>query len=158
LLIGGGFPQIHASDLAANTPMRLAIKRFADDGGAISAECAGLLYLGRELDGAPMCDVLPTTAVMAPRLTLGYRSAVALGDNVVCEEGQRVNGHEFHHTRVSHDGDTTAQAAWAWKDAAGQPTTEGVALGAIHASYLHVHWAGHPAMATRFVSHAALAG
>jgi cobyrinic acid a,c-diamide synthase len=155
LLIGGGFPQIHASDLAANTPMRLAIKKFADDGGAISAECAGLLYLGRELDGAPMCGVLPITARMAPRLTLGYRSAVALGDNVLCEQGQRVNGHEFHHTRIEHDGDDKARSAWAWKDAAGLSTTEGVGRGRVHASYLHVHWAGYPAVARRFVSRAA---
>jgi cobyrinic acid a,c-diamide synthase len=155
LLIGGGFPQIHVSDLAANTPMRMAIRRFADDGGAISAECAGLLYLGRELDGAPMCGVLPITARMAPRLTLGYRSAVALDDNVLCEQGQRVNGHEFHHTQVEHDGDGKDRSAWAWKDAAGLSTTEGVARGGVHASYLHVHWAGYPAMASRFVSRAA---
>jgi cobyrinic acid a,c-diamide synthase len=158
LLIGGGFPQIHAGDLTANTPMRLAIRKFAEDGGAIAAECAGLLYLGRELDGAPMCGVLPITARMAPSLSLGYRSAVALADNVLCEAGQRVSGHEFHRTQVSHDGGgnaSAALAAWGWKDSAGLPTTEGVSLGTVHASYLHVHWAGHPAMATRFVSHAA---
>ena len=155
LLIGGGFPEIHASDLAANAPMRQAIRRFADDGGAISAECAGLLYLGRELDGAPMCGVLPLTARMGPRLTLGYRSAVALSDNVLCGAGQRVNGHEFHRTQVDLDADGTDLAAWAWKDGAGRPATEGLARGAVHASYLHVHWAGYPAMAARFVSHAA---
>ena len=155
LLIGGGFPEIHASDLAANAPMRLAIRRFADDGGAISAECAGLLYLGRELDGVPMCDVLPLTVRMGPRLTLGYRSAVALSDNVLCDEGQRVNGHEFHRTQVELDADDSALAAWAWKDGAGRSTTEGLARGAVHASYLHVHWAGHPAMATRFVGQSA---
>jgi cobyrinic acid a,c-diamide synthase len=155
LLIGGGFPELHVSDLAANAPLRQAIRRFADDGGAISAECAGLLYLGRELDGAPMCGVLPLTARMGPRLTLGYRSAVALSDNVLCGEGQRVKGHEFHRTQVDLDAGGTARAAWAWQDGAGGPATEGLADGAVHASYLHVHWAGHPAMATRFVSRAA---
>jgi len=155
LLIGGGFPEIHASTLAANAPLRRVIRKFADDGGAISAECAGLLYLGRELDGAPMCGVLPLTARMGPRLTLGYRTAVALSDNVLCGEGQRVNGHEFHRTRVDLDTDNAVQAAWAWKDGAGRPATEGLAQGAVHASYLHVHWAGYPAMAARFVSRAA---
>jgi cobyrinic acid a,c-diamide synthase len=155
LLIGGGFPQIHASDLSANTSMRLAIRKFADDGGAISAECAGLLYLGRELDGAPMCGVLPMTAQMGPTLTLGYRSAVALSDNALCLQGQRVNGHEFHRTQINLDAGSTALTAWAWQDAAGRPATEGLTCGAVHASYLHVHWAGHPSMATRFVSRAA---
>ena len=155
LLIGGGFPQIHASDLSANTSLRAEIRKFADDGGAISAECAGLLYLGRELDGAPMCGVLPLTARMGPRLSLGYRTAVALSDNVLCRQGQRVNGHEFHRTQVDHGTDGTGLAAWAWQDGAGQPATEGLARGAVHASYLHVHWAGYPSIATRFVSHAA---
>jgi len=157
LLLGGGFPEIHATDLAANTPLRQAIRRFADDGGAISAECAGLLYLGRELDGLPMCGVLPMTARMGPSLTLGYRSAVALADTVLCAEGQRVSGHEFHRTQVELDGDAGALAAWAWQDGTGRPATEGLARGAVHASYLHVHWAGHPAMATRFVASAAQA-
>lgn len=155
LLIGGGFPEVHASDLAANTRLRQVIRKFADEGGAISAECAGLLYLGRELDGAPMCGVLPLTARMGPRLTLGYRTAVALSDNVLCSEGQRVNGHEFHRTQVDLDADGTALAAWAWKDGDGRSATDGLARGAVHASYLHVHWAGYPAMAARFVSHAA---
>jgi cobyrinic acid a,c-diamide synthase len=159
LLIGGGFPEIHASDLAANAPLRRAIRKFADDGGAISAECAGLLYLGRELDGAPMCGVLPLTARMGTRLRLGYRTAVALSDNVLCGAGQRVNGHEFHRTRVDLDleldTDGSTQAAWAWKDGAGRSAIEGLARGAVHASYLHVHWAGYPAMAARFVSQAA---
>jgi cobyrinic acid a,c-diamide synthase len=158
LLIGGGFPQVHAGHLAANAPLRRVIRKFADDGGAISAECAGLLYLGRELDGAPMCGVLPLTARMGPHLSLGYRSAVALDDNLLCGRGQRVNGHEFHRTQVDHDGDLRALAAWSWKDLAGRPASEGLARGAVHASYLHLHWAGYPSVATRFVSYAAEVG
>jgi cobyrinic acid a,c-diamide synthase len=155
LLFGGGFPEVHARDLAANTSLRMDIRKFADDGGVISAECAGMLYLGRELDGVSMCGVLPLTARMGPHLTLGYRSAVALSDNLLCGEGQRVEGHEFHRTQVDLDADGTASAAWAWMDGTGAPTTEGLARGAVHASYLHVHWAGHPAMATKFVARAA---
>jgi cobyrinic acid a,c-diamide synthase len=32
---------------------------------------------------------------------------------------------------------------------------EGVVDGSLHASYLHVHWAGHPGLAARFVAAAA---
>jgi len=155
MLLGGGFPEVHARDLAANTPMRLAVGRFVADGGAVSAECAGLLYLGRELDGAPMCGVLPVTGRMGPSLTLGYRSAVSLTDTVLCDEGQRVNGHEFHRTQVDLDAGRPGASAWAWQDGTGRPVTEGLASGAVHASYLHVHWAGYPAIAARFVASAA---
>ena len=33
-----------------------------------------------------------------PRLTLGYRAAVALTDSVLAPAGTRVRGHEFHRT------------------------------------------------------------
>ena len=66
-----------------------------------------------------------------------------------------MTGHEFHRT-VTTVADGTA--AWGWRDDAGRPTTEGLVRRRIHASYLHVHWAGHPHLAARFVSSAAEVG
>lgn len=97
LVIGGGFPEMYAPELSANEPLREAVAAFA---GPVTAECAGLLYLGRELDGRPMCGVLDTTARMSDRLTLGYREAVAISDNALAAAGTRVRGHEFHRTVV----------------------------------------------------------
>lgn len=155
VLIGGGFPEMHAKDLAANTAMRRSVAGFAADGGVISAECAGLLYLGQELDGLTMCGVLPGSAAMGPRLTLGYRTAVALGDSILCRAGERVTGHEFHRTVTDT---STATPAWAWQDNTGRAAAEGHADRRVHASYLHVHWAGHPQLAARFVAGAAAVG
>ena len=154
-MIGGGFPEVHAAALAANAGMRRSVAQLAADGGAIAAECAGMLYLGEELDGQPMCGVLPVTAAMGPSLTLGYRTAVALTDSILACTGERVTGHEFHRT-VTTVGDGTA--AWGWRDNAGRPTTEGLVRQRIHASYLHVHWAGNPHLAARFVGCAAEVG
>lgn len=94
LVIGGGFPEVHAADLAANTPLREQVARLAARGAPIVAECAGLLYLAASLDGAPMCGVLPTRARMTGRLTLGYREAVR-------PDGTVVRAHEFHRTACS---------------------------------------------------------
>jgi cobyrinic acid a,c-diamide synthase len=155
VVFGGGFPEMHAADLAANAGMRRSVAELAADGGAIAAECAGLLYLGEELDGQRMCGVLPVRAAMGPRLTLGYRTAVALTDSVLSRTGARVTGHEFHRTVATTGGGT---AAWGWRDNTDRPTTEGLVHRRIHASYLHVHWAGHPQLAGRFVASAAEAG
>src|SRR3712207_376401 len=95
LVVGGGFPEVHAADLSANETLRADIAELAARGGPVAAECAGLLYLARSLDGVPMCGLLPTDAVMSPRLTLGYREAVALSDSVLAPAGTRVRGHEF---------------------------------------------------------------
>ncbi|MBL7499796.1 cobyrinate a,c-diamide synthase [Frankia sp. CN7] len=102
LVIGGGFPQLHAGALAANAALRARVRAFAATGAPVAAECAGLLYLSRALDDAPMCGVLgEVTAAMTPRLTLGYREAVAATDSVLAARGTRARGHEFHRTATS---------------------------------------------------------
>ncbi len=83
LVLGGGFPEEHASDLSANIRLRDAVARLARSGAPVIAECAGLLYLAQELDGRPMCGVLAVTGRMTSRLTLGYRDAVAAADSVL---------------------------------------------------------------------------
>ena len=79
LVLGGGFPEVHASELSANERLRADVARLAGSGTPVAAECAGLLYLATELDGQPMCGVLDATARMTGQLTLGYRDAVAAG-------------------------------------------------------------------------------
>ncbi|MDL4777499.1 cobyrinate a,c-diamide synthase [Spirillospora sp. NBC_01491] len=152
VVIGGGFPEMYAADLSANEPLRRALAAFAGApdtagrAGPVYAECAGLLYLAEELDGEPMCGVLPgVTATMAPRLTLGYRAAVAVSDSVVARVGERVHGHEFHRT-VTEPGHGTTPA-WQWSTSG----PEGFVRGDCVASYLHLHWAGTPQFATRMV-------
>jgi len=148
LVIGGGFPEVHAADLAANEPLRSAIRDLAASGAPVAAECAGLLYLAQTLDGHRMCGVLDASAQMTGRLSLGYREAVAPDDSVLAAAGTRVRGHEFHRTRVTRCADGTP--AWQWQGAEGS-LTDGVIAGNVHASYLHLHWAGNPGMAQRFV-------
>ncbi|MYR42436.1 cobyrinate a,c-diamide synthase, partial [Streptomyces sp. SID5910] len=72
LVIGGGFPEVYASELSANEALRKCVAELAFRGAPVAAECAGLLYLCRELDGLPMCGVLDASARMSERLTLGY--------------------------------------------------------------------------------------
>ena len=142
LVLGGGFPEVHASDLSANEPLRADVARLARSGAPVAAECAGLLYLARELDGLPMCGVLDATARMTPRLTLGYRDAVAAGSSVLTPAGTAVRGHEFHRTTVVPG--NPAAPAWSFGG-----KEEGFVQGGVHASYLHLHWAGYPDLARR---------
>ncbi|MCD9879017.1 cobyrinate a,c-diamide synthase [Streptomyces guryensis] len=147
LVIGGGFPEVYASELSANEPLRKAVGALAESGAPVAAECAGLLYLCRELDGQPMCGVLDARARMSGRLTLGYRDAVAVSDSVLAPAGTRMQGHEFHRTVV----EPGAGAAPAWGVRAPVPRVEGFVQQGVHASYLHTHWASEPGVARRFV-------
>jgi cobyrinic acid a,c-diamide synthase len=135
VIVGGGFPELHAADLAANEKLRRRMREFT---GPIVAECAGLLYLATTLDGHPMCGVIDATATMTPKLTLGYRRATATRDSVTSRAGQTVHAHEFHRTAITPPGDVWGSVG-------------GYAVGTVSASYLHVHWAGYPEFAQRFV-------
>ncbi|WP_305784280.1 cobyrinate a,c-diamide synthase [Symbioplanes lichenis] len=158
LVVGGGFPEVYAAELSANEPLRAAVARHAAHGLPIAAECAGLLWLCRTLDGKPMCGVLDAEAAMTPSLTLGYRDAVALSDSPLFPAGSRATGHEFHRTTVHPRSglllEPAGGAAWAWRGA----DPEGFATPQLHASYLHLHWAGDRAIAHRLVTAAASAG
>ncbi|WMI59905.1 cobyrinate a,c-diamide synthase [Streptomyces rochei] len=147
LVVGGGFPEVYAAELSANEPLRKAVAELALSGAPVAAECAGLLYLCRELDGLPMCGVLDASARMSERLTLGYRDAVAVSDSALAAAGTRMRGHEFHRTAV----EPGAGAAPAWGMRAPERRVEGFVERGVHASYLHTHWASEPGVARRFV-------
>ncbi|SHL78511.1 cobyrinate a,c-diamide synthase [Actinacidiphila paucisporea] len=147
-VLGGGFPELHAEQLSANNSLRQEIAALR---APVAAECAGLLYLSRTLDGHPMCGRLPVEARMTGRLTLGYREAVALADSPLAAQGTRMRGHEFHRTAV----DPPQGAAAAWGFTQPERKTEGFVDANVHASYLHLHWAAEPSLATRFVERCA---
>jgi cobyrinic acid a,c-diamide synthase len=156
LIIGGGFPEAHAAELSANERLRAEVAALARAGAPVIAECAGLLYLARSLDGHPMCGVLDAQAAMTGRLTLGYRDAVAAAASPLAPAGLRVHGHEFHRTAIKPPSDGPAgraapSSAWHWNHR-GTAVTEGFVQGWVHASYLHTHWNGVPGAAARLVA------
>jgi cobyrinic acid a,c-diamide synthase len=152
LYLGGGFPEMHATELSANDALRHQIRAAIEDGMPTVAECAGLLYLCRSLDGVPMVGAVKAAAIMTKRLTLSYRTVIADRDHLLARGGTQVTGHEFHRTTVepSHG----PAAAWLLD---GEPI--GFSLDpadtgheTLHASYLHLHWAGYPELAQRFAN------
>jgi cobyrinic acid a,c-diamide synthase len=148
LLLAGGFPEAFGAQLSANVVLRGEIAAFARAGRPVLAECGGLLYLARELDGHAMCGVIDGQGAMTDRLTLGYREAVATSDHPAWPAGTAVRGHEFHYSRV--DG-PAASPAWRLR-ARGTERLEGHVAGSVHASYLHTHWAATPDIAARLLA------
>ncbi len=145
LYLGGGFPEVHAGELSRNHRLRKELLEAVAAGVPTVAECAGLLYLCRTLDGRPMVGALAADATMTPRLTLGYRTAVVPDDQLAGPAETRVRGHEFHRTLVTPEhGDPAAYLV--------DQGSHGFGSASLTASYLHVHWAGHPQLAERFAA------
>lgn len=146
LLAGGGFPEVHAADLAANQPLLANVRRLAAAGLPIWAECGGLLWLSRSLDGTPMAGVVPADARMTDRLTLGYRTAHTEVDSPIADAGQTIRGHEFHYSAVEPSGDAlNLTSRWVQR-------TDGFASPTQLASYLHYHPGGDPTPVERFAA------
>lgn len=149
LILPGGYPELHLRALSANVSMRKAVQHFP---GIIYAECGGYIYLMESLECSgstlPLCAALPLRARMeAQRVALGYREARALGGPWA---GLTLRGHEFHYSRITHRPDALPSL---WRCCAPGSTAyfeDGVALGHIFASYLHISLLSHPTAALRF--------
>jgi len=145
MYFGGGFPEVFAQQLTENTSARDAVKTAIMTGMPAIAECGGLMYLCEQIidfEGKSwsMAGVLPTSAVMGGRLTLGYRRAVALQDNLLVKAGTTVYGHEFHRSSLTL---TPSQPLFETSryDCEENMGCEGWGLPVnIHASYVHQHW------------------
>jgi cobyrinic acid a,c-diamide synthase len=154
LLAGGGFPEVHVHDLAANEALLADVRERVAGGLPTWAECGGLLWLCRSLDGVPLAAVVPAEARMTERLTLGYRTATALLSSPVAAAGETLRGHEFHYSDISYSdlSPVTSEpprsalelrARWGSR-------RDGFATSSLLATYLHVHPGGDPSPVERF--------
>ncbi len=152
--LGGGFPELFAADLAANQSLLRTLRAAARRGLPVYAECGGLMYLARALTDTEgrrhaLAGLVPAEVTLAgARLTLGYREAEAVRASLLLRPGERVRGHEFHYSRLA----SPRLALAAYRIPGRQPEREGYARGALLASYLHLHFAGAPALARRLVA------
>ncbi|WP_299405331.1 cobyrinate a,c-diamide synthase [Acaryochloris sp. IP29b_bin.148] len=154
LYLGGGFPEMYASTLAANTSTRHAVKTAIEQGLPTYAECGGLMYLCESLQDLsgqtfPMVGILPTTVKMATRLTLGYRRAISTQNTPLLTVDTQVWGHEFHHSQLHQSSQTPIYTFSG--ETLSQPQSEGWSVYNLHASYLHLHWGHRPELPHRFL-------
>lgn len=156
LYLGGGFPEVHAERLSANQAMRDSVLRGIDRGMPVYAECGGLMYLCRDIidrDGTAheMVGALAATAQMQPRLmALGYVTLEADEDTLLLRKGEQVRGHEFHFSTVDLD----EPEPLAFRSHEGRGISEGrdgIVRGNLLATFTHLHFAGAPELAERFV-------
>ena len=157
LYLGGGFPEVFAQQLANNQAAGNSVRLAIQAGMATYAECGGLMYLCKDvidLTGQTwrMAGILPTTAIMGQSLTLGYRQATALGDSPCLSAGTIIWGHEFHHSQLTHPPCQPLFATRGYQPHA-PISYEGWQLAQLHASYLHLHFAGCPSVPQRFLQH-----
>ena len=159
LYFGGGYPELHGAALAANRPMKQAIRRFAERGGTIYAECGGMMYLTegiRDSNGIlhEMVGLFPAEATMqSKRMTLGYRVIEVTQPCVIGPTGLAARGHEFHYSSLIPNGSLTYAATVT--DAQGERQgSDGLMVNNVLGLYAHLHFASQPSMATSLIASA----
>jgi cobyrinic acid a,c-diamide synthase len=157
LYLGGGYPELHAAQLAENVPMRAALKSAIDSGIPTYAECGGLMSLAESYfdeNGIeyPMMGVLPGSTRLTGKLKMGYREVVALQSSPLLEKGQTARGHEFHYSEWIRSEESNAFAYEIQPRMSGESQPEGFARNNLLASYVHLHFASNPILARNFVA------
>lgn len=156
LYIGGGYPEVHARALADNVTMRKAVRRFAEAGRPIYAECGGLMFLAESLvdaDGVehPMVGVLPSRVSMRPpRMSLGYAEVTLTAPGPLGGPGTTARGQEFHFSTLEPVPEGIARV-YALVSPDGRTRQEGYLIRRALLSYVHLHFASNPALACAFV-------
>jgi cobyrinic acid a,c-diamide synthase len=157
LYLGGGYPELHGDALTRNVTMRTAIRKFAERGGTIYAECGGMMYLTqaiRDFAGTSheMVGLFPAETVMRKSdLVLGYRTVECFQDCILGASGITTRGYEFHYSTLVPKG--KLDYACALRDARGEPKgSDGLVVGNVLALYAHLHFASRPHIAKSLVS------
>ncbi|HAD05265.1 MAG: hypothetical protein A2091_07380 [Desulfuromonadales bacterium GWD2_61_12] len=179
LYLPGGYPELHAAQLAANTTLLEEIRACAAAGQPVYAECGGLIYLSQGMslitplkkggrggfatEEIPLYPPLPkgevnfvglfpTTARMLPqRKALGYREVTFSRDTILGPVGTVARGHEFHYSEIAMP--DAIERAWRLTRADGAALDdEGYVSGNVLASYVHLHFSSNPQLAESFVA------
>jgi len=144
LYIGGGFPEMNLSYLTSNRGLIAAIKKMAEDGLPIYAECGGLMYLAREImwkeKKYSLAGVLPISIEMHDKPQgHGYCEMAVDRDNPFYNKGVIIRGHEFHYSKI-FDYDPEIKSCLAVTRGCGCfHDRDGLTYKNVFASYLHVH-------------------
>ncbi|MDD6180668.1 MAG: cobyrinate a,c-diamide synthase [Desulfovibrionaceae bacterium] len=157
----GGYPELHAADLAGNAAMRESVLRHAACGGRIHGECGGYMLLMRSLtlpDGTrvPLWGCLPQDARLErSRAALGYRevrpwTAPECRSRDAEEGGYAAGspasaaiwrGHEFHYSRLLPGSlPPECRPLWRVRGRMGAPLPdEGCVRGHVSGSWVHLY-------------------
>jgi cobyrinic acid a,c-diamide synthase len=160
LYIGGGFPETHAEQLAANDQLRRGLKSVIEAGLPVYAECGGLMYLGRslEIEGNtyPMVQALPMDFRLEKKPQgHGYTEVEVVNTNPFYPVGTTMRGHEFHYSRVTRFDLSPESLAFAMRRGSGiLDRKDGVCYKNILATYSHVHAIGTPEWAEGLIRRA----
>ena len=163
LYLGGGFPEMQAEGLAANTHTKQLVRSLAEKGLPVYAECGGLMYLCSSLatDGGKeygMVELFPVqTGLSAKPQGHGYTRCTVRRSNPFFSVGEEFIGHEFHYSRCHpREGEEVPTCLEMGRGTGLGGGRDGLLYKNTLACYTHLHALSVPSWAENFVRAAAL--
>jgi len=105
IYIGGGFPEVLGQSLERNTIMRKMIKKHAEEGIPIYAECGGLMYLTKSISFGKkkykMVGLFDAETQMTKKMTLNYTEG-RITSNCLISGPAKFRAHEFHYSKIGN--------------------------------------------------------
>jgi len=105
IYIGGGFPEVLGQSLERNTTMRNLIKKYAEGGMPIYAECGGLMYLTKSISFGKkkykMVGLFDAETQMTKKMTLNYTEG-KITSNCLVSGPAKFRAHEFHYSKIGY--------------------------------------------------------
>jgi len=156
IYIGGGFPEVHASELATNTGFLSSLADAANRKVPIYAECGGLMLLAQsilwEKTRYPMSAILPVDIELSdiPQ-GHGYVEMVVTHSNAFYSVGTVLRGHEFRYSHIVPQQIMPSTACAVSRGTGAYDKRDGLILGNIWASYTHLHAVSSPEWAEAMV-------
>ncbi len=157
--LGGGYPESFAAELAANESLAAELRERVAAGLPVYAECGGFIYLGRSLTGFDgethaMAGVLPLDFTMdREHLSIAYVTATTAADSPLGPAGTTARGQEFHQSRiVTSPTDPAEPDLYDLTRSDDRRSRAGLARPNVAASYVHLHLASNPTVATNLAS------
>lgn len=157
IYIGGGFPELFAEKLAKNNSLRKDIFSKAKDGLPIYAECAGLMYLSKNISdfqgrNFPMSGVFDFSVKMGKRLSaLGYVNVEVVKNNILSNKNEKIRGHIFHWSYLNKEPKKDG-AVFLVKKNGKAPVFDGFSKWNVLAGYTHLHFGSKIKLARNFIS------
>lgn len=157
IYLPGGYPELYAARLSANTAMAESIRAAVASNMPVYAECGGFMYLTEGLvasDSQPAADmvgIFPVRARMLPRRkALGYRQVEFVTHSVVGADGAICRGHEFHYSEIGAMPDEIERCYQVSRQGS-ELGLEGYRIGNCLGSYIHLHFGSNREIAPVFV-------
>jgi len=105
IYIGGGFPEVLGQSLERNTIMRKMIKKHAEEGMPIYAECGGLMYLTKSISFGKkkykMVGLFDAETQMTKKMTLNYTEG-RITSRCLVSGPAKFRAHEFHYSKIGN--------------------------------------------------------